>query len=80
MDQKFLIERGVIDLVCSSRCTIISLMMVLSGQNAFWAGGEFMLQYREWPLSKVESKAEQLRCIHFYIIHLCLCVDHSLLG
>ncbi len=30
--------------------------MVAYGQNAFWATGDFSLQYREWPLRKLEAR------------------------
>ena len=50
MDQKFIIERVIIDLVCSLRCPVnslsdISFTMVVYGENAFWAAGGFLLQY-----------------------------------
>ena len=46
MNQKFIIERVIIDVVCSSRCPVnsftdICFTVVVYGENPFWAAGGF---------------------------------------
>lgn len=36
----------------------VSFIIAGWGENASRAGGDFALQYHEWPLGKTESKAE----------------------
>jgi len=58
MDQKFIIERVIIDLVCSWRCPVnsftdVSFIMVVYGENAFWAAGGF---FRSGHLEKLSAR------------------------
>lgn len=48
VDQKFIIERIIINLVCSSRCPVnsftdVSLIMVADGENVFWVTRGFFV-------------------------------------
>lgn len=65
MEQKFLIEIVIINLVCS--LTDVSFIMVVYGENALGATEELSLQYHKWQLGKTGYKAEQLGCIHVYL-------------
>ena len=47
---KFLIERVIINLVCS--LTDVSFIMMVYAENALGATEELSLQYHEWPLGK----------------------------
>lgn len=63
MDQKNIIERVIIDRVCSSGCPVnsftdISFIIVVYWENAFGAAVEFLAAIQcKWPLSKIGSKA-----------------------
>ena len=53
MDQRFIIQRIIIDLIYSSRCPVnsftdVSFTMVVYGENAFWAAGEFFSASDHW--------------------------------
>ncbi len=48
-------QRVIADHVYSWRCPVssftdVSFTVVVYGENAFWATGDFSLQYRKWPL------------------------------
>ncbi len=56
-----MLARGVLSMVLQT-----SLLQWWSmGEMLFGLQGDFLLQYREWPLEKIGSKAEQWRHIQF---------------
>ena len=68
MDQKIIIERVLIDLVCGLKrpvnsFTDLSLILVVYGENAFWVAGEFFTAIPRLATEIIGNKAEQPRHI-----------------
>lgn len=52
MNQQFIIEKVITDLVCTLRCPVNTCLMLAYWGSAFyfWPQGNILLQYYKWPL------------------------------